>query len=107
MTSERHIVLRCAAEGSRGQWEAICLDLDLAVQGQSFEEVYKELNEMIVGYLETVSTYSPAEQARLINRKAPFGLRFRYTVRYLLASLFGRDSNKERHDFTALRECPA
>ena len=107
MPSGRHIILRCTAEGRGDKWEAICLDLDLAVQGRSFEEVYKGLNEMIFSYLETVSTYPPADRARLLNRRAPFALRLKHTVMYLLAYLFGRDSNTERHDFTALRECPA
>ena len=31
--------LRCYAEGRDGSWEAICLDLDIAVQGGSFEGV--------------------------------------------------------------------
>ena len=30
--------LQCIAAGHGDKWEAICLDLDLAVQGHSFEE---------------------------------------------------------------------
>ncbi|WP_256445687.1 hypothetical protein [Skermanella sp. TT6] len=37
----------CIAEGRDGEWEAFCLDLDLAVAGTSFEEVYRDLNKAI------------------------------------------------------------
>ena len=51
--SWRHRSLRCYAEGRDGDWEAICLDLDIAVQGSSFEEVFRSLQEAISLYLET------------------------------------------------------
>ena len=31
--------LLCFAEGKEGDWEGICVDLDIAVQGASFNEV--------------------------------------------------------------------
>ena len=37
---EMRKLLRCYAERHHGQWEAFCLDFDIAVQGSSFEEVY-------------------------------------------------------------------
>jgi len=104
--SQRHIKLLCSAEGSEGRWQAICLDLDLAVQGKSFEEVYEALNEMIVSYFETVSKYPAEEQARFLRRKAPFWLRVKVAASYLFSSLFGRDSDTDRHSFTATRACP-
>ncbi len=39
--------LRCYAEGRDDSWEAICLDPDIAVQGESFAEVVDSLNEAI------------------------------------------------------------
>jgi predicted RNase H-like HicB family nuclease len=47
--------LHCYAEGRNGDWEAICLDLDIAVQGGSFEEVFGSLREAISLYLESVA----------------------------------------------------
>jgi hypothetical protein len=103
---ERQIKLRCVADGKAGKWEAICLDLDIAVQGASFEEVYRELNAMIATYLETVVTYSPSEQARFLSRRAPLRLRLQFALRYLSSYLFGLDSDTEHHSFTATRVCP-
>jgi len=105
--AENNIRLRCSAEGHEGSWEAICLDLDLAVQGRSFEEVYRELNEIISTYLETVSEYPAAERDRFLRRRAPLGLRLKFMLRYVVAFLFGDDTRVERHSFTATRACPA
>ncbi len=38
-------VLRCYAEGRNGEWEAICLDLDIAVQEKSFEDAFHALTD--------------------------------------------------------------
>ena len=69
--------LRCYAEGRDGDWEAICLDLDIAVQGGSFEEVFSSLQEAISLYLETVTDLPPQEQRALLHRPAPFPVRLR------------------------------
>ena len=45
-------VLRCYAEGRDGAWEAICLDLDIAVQENSFEGAFHALNEAIALHLD-------------------------------------------------------
>jgi predicted RNase H-like HicB family nuclease len=49
-TTERRFL--CFAHGRDSAWEAICLDLDLAVQGSSFDEVKELLSESISTYLE-------------------------------------------------------
>jgi predicted RNase H-like HicB family nuclease len=64
--------LRCYAEGRDGDWEAICLDLDIAVQGRSFEEVFSSLQEAISLYLESVADLPADEQEALLHRPAPF-----------------------------------
>lgn len=94
------MIFHCYAEGQPGQWEAVCLDLDISVQGDSFEAVDKSLREGIALYLEEVSEYPEREQRRLLNRKAPLSLRLRY-LWYMLKSN-GNDDNtpKERHEFT-------
>ena len=58
--------LLCYASGHGHDWEAICLDLDIAVQGQSFDEVFNDLNEAIALYLESVRELPEAERARLM-----------------------------------------
>jgi predicted RNase H-like HicB family nuclease len=70
--------LRCYAEGRDGDWEAICLDLDVAVQGSSFEEVFGLLRQAISLYLESVAEVPQQERHSLLHRPTPFpaGLSF-------------------------------
>lgn len=67
----------CYAWGRPGDWEAICVDLDLAVQGESLEEVIRELRDAFDTYLEYISELPEKERAGFLNRKAPLGLRLR------------------------------
>ena len=82
--------LLCYAEGRGDQWEAICVDLDLAVQGHSFLEVQDSLNEAIAGYFEAVAEEDDAVRQQLLNRRAPLLIRMRYAWRWLLASVLHR-----------------
>ena len=83
--------LKCYAWGKPGDWEGLCVDLDLAAQGENFEEVRRELGDAIETYLDYVADLPENEQARFLNRKAPLGLRLQLTLKhrafYLLNSL--------------------
>lgn len=92
--------LHCYAEGRDGGWEAICLDLDIAVQGDSFAEVYRALDEAIAAYLETVHDLPESEQRHLLRRKAPISVRLSFLLRAVRTILFGRDSDPQYADFT-------
>ena len=93
-------MLRCYAKGHTGDWEAICLDLDIAVQGESFEDVFHSLNEGISLYLDTVDELSDADRARLRRRRAPLPIRLEFFF-FALRSLFGKgDDDDSRHQFT-------
>jgi predicted RNase H-like HicB family nuclease len=95
-----HKSLRCYAEGRDGEWEAICLDLDIAIQGSSFEEVFRSLQEAISLYLESVTGLPPAERRDLLDRPAPFSVRFRFLVYALRGLLPDSDGDTQRHQFT-------
>ena len=69
--------LTCYAWGQPGDWEAICVDFDLAAQGESLDEVRSELRDAVDTYLEYISELPEKERARFLNRKAPLGLRLR------------------------------
>lgn len=94
------MLLHCYAEGRPGQWEAICLDLDIAVQGDSFDAVDKALRESIDLYLEEIASYPERERRRLLHRKAPLSLRLRYLWHVLTSNGGNGGTPKERHDFT-------
>ena len=91
--------LHCYAEGRDGDWEAICLDLDIAVQGRSFEEVSTSLREGIALYLEAVADLPPDERGELLRRRAPFTVRLKF-LGHALRGLFVSDDARQRHQFT-------
>jgi hypothetical protein len=66
--------LHCYASGRDGDWEAICLDLDIAVQGCSFDEVAGSLREAVALYFETITSLPKEQQGHLLHRSAPLGI---------------------------------
>lgn len=92
--------LRCYAEGRDGEWEAICLDLDIAVQGSSFEEVFSSLRQAISLYLESVTDLPSQERRALLHRPAPFYVRFKFLTHALRGLFADIDGDRQRHQFT-------
>lgn len=76
-------VVRAYAHGHDGLWEAICVDLDIAVQGESFEEVRAKLGNAIDGYVEDVKRLSPSDAHRLLNRRAPIWVGLKFALVFL------------------------
>ena len=91
--------LRCYAEGRDGEWEAICLDLDIAVQGSSFEEVFRSLREAVSLYLETVAYLPTGQQSSHLKRPVPLSIRLKFLV-HAARGLFLDDDDRHRHQFT-------
>lgn len=92
--------LHCYASGRDGEWEAICLDLDIAVQGESFDIVQRSLQEAVALYLEAVADLPAEQQRHLLHRPAPFSVRLKF-LGYVLRSLAGLEtSNRYYHQFT-------
>ena len=73
--------LYCIASGHGDQWEAFCLDLDLAVQGRSFDEVHQFLAKAIHIYVEHAMEEPEPTRTQLLSRKAPFLVRLSWGVR--------------------------
>ena len=72
--------LTCYAWGKPGDWEAICVDFDTPAQGESFEQVRRELADAVDTYLDYVSDLPQGEQRAFLNRKAPLRLRLRLAL---------------------------
>ena len=67
------LLLRCYANKHEGQWQAFCIDLSLAAQGDNFPEVKSKLESMIGHYLYDALVGEDKEYAeQLMSRKAPF-----------------------------------
>jgi len=89
--------LLCFAEGRDRDWEAICLDLDIAVQGESFDQVRALLGEAIGTYLADAAKEDAVTRARLLNRRAPLFVRLRYIARFLTGAVFGSKRDGDLH----------
>lgn len=64
------LILKCYAKKDGGVWVAHCLDLSLATQGDSFDEVKRKLEEQIVFYVDEALA-DKEYGSQLLNRKAP------------------------------------
>jgi predicted RNase H-like HicB family nuclease len=96
----RSKILRCHAEGRDGNWEAICLELDVAVQGGSFEEVFRSLREAIALYLEAVADLPSDERLSLLHRPVPSRLRLTLLLHWARGLFLGCEVDTERRQFT-------
>ena len=79
--------LRCYAYGSGDSWQAVCTDLDIAVEGVSFEEARESLESCIQIYLERISELPEAEREQLLGRKSPWYLRARLAWKSWLSGI--------------------
>ena len=71
---------KCYVHGGGASWEAICVDLNVAVCGNSRQEVRASLRKAVDLYLETVATLPAAEQDGFLSRHAPWHTRARLAI---------------------------
>ena len=88
-------ILSCYARGAGDAWEGICLDLDIAVQGDSLGDVREKLSEAIKSYFEYVVTLPEEEQKRLLSRRVPWHVRSKYVIGAVITMLFRRSDGGE------------
>lgn len=67
----------------------LCLDLDIAVHGQSLNEVKTTLEQAIGSYIEDAVKEDEASRNRLLCRRAPFLVRLAWALRLFYRSIFG------------------
>ncbi len=94
--SEEHAeTLRCYAYGRGNEWEAICIDFDMAVHGRSFEEVQASLAESLRLFLETVADLPPEERRRFLKRQSPWHVRAKLACMELFHSVCRKDASRK------------
>lgn len=76
------LLLRCYAKKTApGRWYAVCVDLNLDAEAESFPAVKQSLDEAIVGYFHTVlDTQDKESLVHLLSRPAPLRDRLTYYV---------------------------
>jgi hypothetical protein len=100
--------LECIAHGSGRDWQAICLDLDIAVQADSLQNVTRILQEAITSYVEDAMAQDEPTKTALLNRSAPFSVRASWAFRLFMATLFRHRRDQINRDTTVgfPVECP-
>jgi hypothetical protein len=94
-------MLRCYAGRTHGKWEAFCMDFDIAVQGDSFQEVYDALNVAVHDYVVRVHELPEADQDRLLNRRVPFRSKMAFLFGLVSTALRSRGGDDdEKHGYT-------
>lgn len=84
----KQLLLRCYAEReANGQWFAICLDLNIAAQADSHQEVKEKLHAQILRYVREALTVDAQYAEGLLERRAPIGFFLRYYMMRLRAAL--------------------
>jgi ADP-heptose:LPS heptosyltransferase len=91
--------LHCYAEGQDGDWEAVCLDLDIAVQGRSFEEVFNSLRAAVSLYFQAVADLPSEQRSALLHRAVPLSIRLKFLL-HAMRGLFAGGDTRQRHQFT-------
>ncbi|ATQ67347.1 MULTISPECIES: hypothetical protein [Methylosinus] len=98
--------LLCFARGHAGEWEGICLDFDLAVQGRSFDDIRRALEDAVADYVAAARDEDDATRDRLLSRRAPAWVAFAWTAR-VLWSAWRRDASDGDTSATFPVACPA
>ena len=95
MSMAQTMTVWCYAHGRDGDWEALCVDLDIAVQGRSFEEVRGLLNEAVATYAEDACKERPEVARQLLRRKSPFWVRMQFFAGVLIHRMLQSKSDRE------------
>lgn len=107
MSGPKRTIVKCIARGNdkRG-WDALCLDLDIMVHGQTLTDAREALNTAIASYVFDACHEDQADMDYLLNRRAPLPVRLRWRLELLIDRLHGMirsDKHATRFDLP----CPA
>lgn len=96
MKAER-LLLRCYAEREGAQWQAFCLDFDLAAQGESYKDARERLEAMIVEYVYDALAGEDREYAeQLLSRRSPFHMWAKFYWFFFLSRILHIRNNLHR-----------
>lgn len=72
------LFLRCYAKQTEGQWVAVCVDLSLAAQADTYAEARAKLEAQVNDYVHEAVTVHAAYARDLLDRPAPLEQRAEY-----------------------------
>jgi len=85
--SPGQLIVKCYAKQEEGVWVAVCLDLCLATQGESFDEAKRKLEEQIAFYVDE-ALQDKDYGSQLLNRRAPVSSWLEYYFIRLTNTIF-------------------
>ena len=97
--------LLCYIHGKDDQWEAFCVDLDLAVAARTPRQARELLEGAIKLYFESALAAAPADRARLLSRQAPLWFRFKLAFQAAIFAFRSRSTGRGEEQFIV--SCPA
>jgi predicted RNase H-like HicB family nuclease len=96
------LILRCYAERENSYWVAVCVDLNLAVQAETFKEAHNKLTHQIQWYIyDAMAGEDKKFGSALMKRKAPLPIQLRY--HWLMVMSKFRSLRKKFRMFTELQ----
>lgn len=98
--------LTCYIEGHKDRWEAICVDLDLAVNGSSLSDTKALLEDAVRSYIQDAMSERPEVARRLLERSAPWHVHLQWRLKMALAGVFSRRDPADFEGRFAV-SCPA
>ncbi len=87
--------LLCVFRGADTEWEAICLDFDIAVHGESLSQVRDLLIHAVDSYIVDASQEVEPNKSRLLSRRVPLHVRLLWAVEFLIHSVTNRRPETE------------
>ena len=85
-------LIRIYAEGQDKLWKVVCLDFDVAVRGDSFQDALESLDIAMSEYVQYIRRLPEDEQSALLGRKAPFALLIKFAW-LVFQAIFKPNSN--------------
>jgi len=82
------MIVSCYVEGRGDVWEGVCLDFDLAVHGQSFNEVSRKLDTAIQEYVSYARSLPEEDCKRLLTRHVPLSVTLKFMAQLFVTWLF-------------------
>lgn len=91
--------VRFFAEKVGSQWQAFCVDLNLAVQADTLPEAKEKILSMVRSYVELAKEQNdPQHQRDMLFRAAPLSIQLRYWYVWVRCHLAKNTHNHHRGD---------
>lgn len=83
----------------------MCIDLDISVQGDTFDDVKALLNKAVGSYIDAAQDEAPDVRAKLLKRRAPWWVSAAMTMRLITFNVFRGRTREAQASFPVA--CPA